>query len=253
MELSLELLLILFLVAAFAGLVDTLAGGGGLITVPVLLLTGMPPVMALGTNKLQGVAGTATASIYLLRSRALDWRKIKPLLPFALGGAALGTLLVQLVEPRALTLIIPTVLVLIAAYFLALAFRPGIEGRERISDTSFRRWVVPGIGFYDGMFGPGTGSFFSLAGSFFRGQSVVEASVNTKALNCATNLASLVVFILAGQVLWLVGGVMALGQLIGAWLGARSLLRVKPLYLKLLIVVVCLLMLARYLVQQVSG
>lgn len=236
----------LFVVAALAGWVDTLAGGGGLITLPVLLLSGMPPVMALGTNKLQGVVGTATASVYLLRSRALQWHKIKAQLLFALLGAALGTLLVQFIDAQALTLIVPFVLGAIAIYFLVLTFLPGIEGRERLSDARFRYWLVPGIGLYDGMFGPGTGSFFSLAGSYFRGQSVVEASVHAKALNCATNLASLVVFILAGQVVWLVGAAMALGQLVGAWMGARSLLKVNPTHLKLLIVTVCLLMLVRY-------
>ncbi len=248
MEVSIELLAALFFVAALAGWVDTLAGGGGLITVPALLLTGMPPVMALGTNKLQGVVGTATASFYLLRSRALVWRNIKALMLFALFGAALGTLLVQFIDASALMLIVPFVLGIIAVYFLVLTFVPGIEGRERLSDTQFRRWLVPGIGFYDGMFGPGTGSFFSLAGSYFRGQSVVEASVNAKALNCATNLASLAVFVVAGQLVWLVGAVMALGQILGAWLGARSLLKVNPTYLKLMIVTVCLLMLVRYVV-----
>ena len=108
-ELTFELIITLFFLAVFAGLMDTLVGGGGLITVPGLMLTGMPPVAVLATNKLQGCSGTMTASIVLFRGRHLDWNTLKHPMFMAALGATIGVLLVRQIDAQALSFIIPTV------------------------------------------------------------------------------------------------------------------------------------------------
>ncbi len=115
-----------------------------------------------------------------------------------------------------------------------------------MSRRAYVSTVVPAIGAYDGAFGPGTGSLFALGGVALRGFDLRRSTALAKTLNFATNVAALLVFIVAGQVLWTVGAVMAVGQFAGAWIGSRLLLRVNPLVLRVLIVVVSLGMLVRF-------
>lgn len=248
-QLSVELLMLLFFVAIFAGFVDTLAGGGGLITVPTLILAGIPPIMALGTNKLQGSMGTATATIMMLRKGKIEWKQVKHTMFYAFIGASLGTLILQFVSTDALSLIVPIVLVIIACYFI-FSSRISVAGRKpRVTMNLYQKGVVPIIGFYDGFFGPGTGSFFSLAGVALRGQQLLDATATAKALNFSANIASLVVFVFVGKIVWLAGLVMMAGQVIGAWLGAHSLFRIPTNLLRFVIVTVCLTMLIRYVTE----
>ena len=109
--------------------------------------------------------------------------------------------------------------------------------------------MVPAIGWYDGMFGPGTGSFFALAGVALRGQGMVDSTATAKTLNFATNISSLIVFLLAGKVAWLIGLLMMLGQVMGAWAGSHILLKIHPRYLRILVVLMCSGMLIRYFVN----
>ena len=248
-ELSTQILALLFFIAVVAGLLDTLAGGGGLIAMPALILAGVPPLMALGTNKLQGSVGTATATLLLFRSRKLDWPQMKPLMLFAFLGAAVGTVLVQFIDTRVLSFVIPFVLLIIGLYFL---FSPGLahsSGQQKISESTYKKKVVPAIGFYDGMFGPGTGSFFSLAGVSLRGLGLIDAAARAKSLNFATNVASLIIFLLAGQIAWMAGVLMMGGQVLGAWMGTHFLYKINPAILRPLVVIMCFSMLARYVWQ----
>lgn len=245
-ELVGSVLVLLFCVAVVAGFIDTLAGGGGLIALPALLAAGVPPLAALGTNKLQGSVGTATASVMMLRKGRVVWGDVRGLMLFAFLASAGGSLAVQFLDVAVLSLLIPFVLLGTALYF---ALSSAITVARVVSagrQTVFRRIAVPAIGWYDGMFGPGTGSFFSLAGVSLRGQSLIDATAVAKTLNFATNIASLLVFLTAGKVVWLAGAVMILGQLLGAWLGAHCLLRINQTFLRCLVVVMCLAMLARY-------
>ncbi|WP_269082094.1 TSUP family transporter [Demequina salsinemoris] len=235
-------------VAAFAaGLLDTLAGGGGLITVPALLLAGVPPVQALGTNKLQGSFGTLTATVAVIRRHGVAWRDVRGPMLVAFAGSAVGSVVILFVDPAALEIVIPVVLVAIAAYFLLVRDAHLPPPRARMSKRTYVSTVVPAIGAYDGAFGPGTGSLFALGGVALRGFDLRRSTALAKTLNFATNLAALIVFVIAGKVVWIVGGVMALGQLCGAWIGSRLLLRVNPLVLRVLIVVVSVAMLVRFL------
>jgi len=246
MDISIDLLLFLFAASVVAGTMDTMVGGGGLITLPSLMLTGLSPINALGTNKLQGSVGTATATFLLLRKSKIRWRHIKPLFIAAFAGSVIGTVAVQFINQQALSVIIPVVLVLIIVYFLF--YNPGRTKNFsfKVGAGKFTYLVVPGIGFYDGMFGPGTGSFFTFANVLLRRAKLVAATATAKPLNFATNVASLLVFILFGHVVWHVGLVMMLGQALGARLGVHLLYRVNPQYLRLFVITVCLLMLARY-------
>lgn len=246
-SLSWEVLLILFSMALVAGFVDTLAGGGGLITVPVLLLSGVPPIQALATNKVQSTFGTSVATFNMFRNRLLQWETIRVPFIMSLLGAALGTLLVQQLDVAVLDVVIPIVLVLIGLYFLLAKGAGAVERKPRLSEPVFNRTAIPAIGFYDGLFGPGTGSFFSLANVALRGEMIVQATAKAKAFNFASNIASALVFILSGKVVWLAALAMMIGQVIGATVGAKVMIRHGARLIRPIIVVVCFLMMIRYL------
>lgn len=243
---SIDLLVILFIVAIIAGFIDTLAGGGGLITMPALLISGVPPLAALGTNKLQGSVGTATSTYMMLKHKRIQWHKVKFLMLFAFIGSALGSIAVQFVNVEVLSFIIPFVLLLIAVYFAISPTPKDERSKPRLSKTKYRTIIVPTIGWYDGMFGPGTGSFFSLAGASLRGYNLVNSTAIAKALNFSTNIAALFVFIIAGKFVLILGLVMMFGQMIGAWLGSHCLFKIKPIYLRVLVICMCLGMLSKY-------
>ncbi len=251
MEFSVDILVLLFLVAALAGFLDTLAGGGGLLTIPALMLAGAPPLMALGTNKLQGCVGTATSSVLLLARRKVHWRDVRWMALSAFLGSVVGTVIIQFVDTALLGFMIPCVLVFIAGYFIAAPYIKSDANRPRLSSRTYQTTVIPAIGCYDGMFGPATGSFFAFAGVSLRGLELIKATAIAKPLNLATNLASLMVFLLAGQVFWPAGMAMMAGQIVGATCGSNYLFKINPARLRLLIVAVCFLMLGRYAYQAV--
>lgn len=245
-QLSIELLTLLFFVALVAGFLDTLAGGGGLLCIPALILAGLPPLPALATNKLQGSMGTATATLLLIKNKKISWPVIKPLMIMAFIGSVIGTTAVQFINTDVLSFVIPIVLMCIAVYFV-ISPKPNMQDAEpALSESQFRRFVVPVIGFYDGMFGPGTGSFFALSGVICRRLDIIKATATAKPLNFATNIASLIVFVLAGHIVWTIGLLMMVGQAIGAWCGAHFLYKINPTYLRWVIVTMCTAMLTKY-------
>lgn len=248
MSLTWQTLAILAVVALVAGFVDTLAGGGGLLTLPALMLAGLPPLVALGTNKLQSSFGTGMATYQVLRRRRVSWHDVRWPMLFAFLGSAAGSTAIQWADPDSLRFMIPVVLAVIAAYFLFVprAHEPSAE--PRLSSRRFQTVLVPAIGAYDGAFGPGTGSLFALAGVALRAKTLVESTAMAKTLNFATNFASLLVFLVVGHLVWLAGAVMIVGQLAGAYAASHVLFRVKPLVLRVLIVVMSLGMLVKVLV-----
>lgn len=246
MMLSIELLFILFMVAILAGFVDAMAGGGGLLTLPALLLTGLNPVAVLATNKLQACAGSLSASLTMIKKGIAKPKTIKTALILAFIGSAVGTVLVQLSPPDFLKTAIPFIVGAIGLYTL---FSPNLGNYQQPPKLSHKAWqngVVPAIGFYDGYFGPGTGTFFSLSGVVGRGQDLVAATGNAKLLNFATNIASLIFFIIGGQVVWTVGLVMMVGQIIGAYLGSNMVVKGGAKFIRPVIVLMCFLMVLRY-------
>ncbi len=243
---SIELLSLLFLVSVIAGLLDTLAGGGGLIAVPALILSGVPPLAALGTNKLQGSMGTATASYMMLKNKKIIWNNIKYLMLTAFIGAGLGTVVVQFINTDILEFIIPIVLLFIAIYFLISPKPVNDRAEPKLTNKKYNNIVIPFIGYYDGMFGPGTGSFFALSGVVCRGHDLITSTAIAKPLNFATNIASLMVFVVAGHIVWVVGILMMVGQVLGAWIGSHCLFNINPTYLRAVVVLMCSAMLIKY-------
>ncbi len=208
--------------AAFAaGLMDSIAGGGGLITVPVLLATGLPPALALGTNKLQASFGSGTALLRYARAGLVPREEVAPAIGFTAVGAGLGTLTVRFLPTAWLTGLIP---VLLVGIFLFLLFRPqwGAEARDaRWNRLPFYVVFGLGLGFYDGFLGPGTGTFWTVALTGLLGHGLIRATAQTKVANFTSNLVSLAVFALLGQVSWALGLLMGACQALGARIGTR--------------------------------
>ncbi|MES9904746.1 MAG: TSUP family transporter [Sedimenticola sp.] len=239
--LSPELLLLLFAVGLIAGTVDAIAGGGGLIALPALLFIGLPPAQALATNKLQGSFGTFSSSLYFIRSGLVNLRSARFMIACTFVGSASGTLLVQSIGATFLNSFIPLLLIAIALYFW---LAPGIRDEsatKRIGEKLFALTVGFGAGFYDGFFGPGAGTFFAVGFVGLLGFGLTSATAHTKVLNFTSNIASLLFFILGGQVIWSLGLVMGCGQLIGGRLGAKLVIRKGARLIRPLIVTVTIL------------
>ncbi len=245
---SIELLSFLFFIAIVAGFLDTLAGGGGLISLPALILSGIPPLAALGTNKLQGSMGTAIATFIMFSKKRISWAEHKPLMLSAFIGATVGTIIVQFIKTDILSFVIPLVLLFIGLYFLFAPYLIKKMHFYKLSKNKYRTVVIPAIGFYDGLFGPGTGSFFALSGVICQGKELISATATAKSLNFATNIASLIIFLAAGHVVWVAGILMMLGQAIGAWLGAHFLFKINPAYLRWVVIFMCFSMLLKYMI-----
>lgn len=234
-----EALAALAAIALVAGCIDAIAGGGGLLTMPALLLAGLDPVAAIATNKLQGSFGTASATVAFARARLIDWGSAWPLAAIAGASSIVGALGVQFLPRPLLEAVIPVLLVAIALYF---ALSPKIRdesARARLPVTLFAATVPPLVGIYDGIFGPGAGSFYMLAFVTLLGFGVVRATAHTKLLNFASNVGSLGLYILLGAVVWPVGLVMAGASLIGAQIGSRLALRLGSRLIRPLLVAVC--------------
>ncbi|HMS96025.1 MAG TPA: TSUP family transporter [Tabrizicola sp.] len=237
-EVSTHLALILVLAAFCAGFVDSIAGGGGLISVPALLLVGASPVEALATNKLQGTFGAGTAMLaYARAGQVRPGEQLGMAASGAVAGAG-GAMVAHLVPVEALRLIMPVVLIGVAGFF---ALKPGLSDdarAERMRPAVFAATAVPLIAAYDGFFGPGTGSFFMMGFVLLAGFGILKATAHTKVLNFASNIGSLLVFIPSGAMWWAVGLAMAMAQIAGASLGARLAMRVGARLIKPLLVLV---------------
>lgn len=232
------ILLALGFVGLAAGFVDAIAGGGGMLSVPALLAAGLPPVSALATNKMQSVIGTIMAVATYWRRGFVDLRRLAPAIAASFAGSIVGALTVSRIDTSLLNLAVPVALIAIALYFL---FAPKLSDADRAARLPFGPFVpVMGflIGFYDGVFGPGTGSFFTVGFVVLFGLGLTRATGSTKALNVTSNLAALVVFIPQGQVIWPIALVMAIGQIAGGYIGARTGIRYGATIIRPLVVVV---------------
>jgi uncharacterized membrane protein YfcA len=241
-DLPLWLYPLLLLTGLVAGFVDSIAGGGGLITLPVLLNLGMPPQMALGTNKLQATFGSGSATWHYGRAGLIDFRACWLGVGFTLVGAAVGTLLVSHLPAEVLRQTIPWLLLGIAVYFL---FQPKLGERDvrgRIGPTLFHVVFGLGIGFYDGFFGPGTGTFWAMAYMLGLGFNLTRATAHTKVMNFTSNVVSLAVFLAGGQVHFMAGICMGAGQLLGARLGSKVVIRrgtrlIRPFFITVVLAI----------------
>ncbi len=212
--------------ALCAGTVDAIAGGGGLLSVPALLAAGLPPHMALGTNKGQSLFGSLAAAVRYARAGLVDGRAARVTFPAALLGALAGSGLVLALKPETLR---PLVLVLIVvAAVLVTVVRPTPRGA---AESPIRRaWLVPAsialsIGAYDGFFGPGAGTFYIAAFVALMRLTPARASADAKIANFASNVGAAVLFAGRGVIVWPIALPMAGAQLLGGYLGAHIAVR----------------------------
>ncbi len=244
-----EILALLGFVGLAAGFVDAIAGGGGLIALPVLMSAGVPPVSAMATNKMQSIIGTAVASFTYWRKGLLNLKAIIPAIILTFIGAYLGAFFVKQIDNPILLYAVPIALIIIAIYFF---FAPNLSDKDKVARLNFIYFApMLGflIGFYDGIFGPGTGSFFTIGFITLFGFGVLKATANAKILNFTSNLAALALFIPSGDVVWQIALIMMLGQIIGARLGALAGIRFGAKFIKPLIVLVSIAMAIKLIIN----
>jgi uncharacterized membrane protein YfcA len=240
-------LALLGLVGLVAGFVDSIAGGGGLLCLPSLMLAGLDPLSALATNKLQGTFGTGSATWAFARKGHLSLKGNMPAVITTFAGAALGVAAVSLAPLGLLRAGLPVLLIAMALYFALSPRLSNDDAHPRLKPIAFIAGFAPVIGFYDGIFGPGTGSFFMLCLVTLFGLGIVRATATTKLMNFTSNIASLLMFVAGGKILWTAGLVMGLGQVIGAQVGSHLAMAKGAAIIRPLLVIVCCAMAIRLL------
>jgi uncharacterized membrane protein YfcA len=238
--------------AVLTGFIDAIAGGGGLIMMPALLFAGLPPINALATNKLQSVFGTGVAMSNYGRKGLIDWKRARLSAALVFVGAAAGTIAVQLIESTVLQLIVPVLLVGAAAYILLSPRMTDEDARQRLSADGYAP-VGAAVGFYDGFFGPGAGTFYTTSLVALRGLGLTRGTALTKLLNFVSNVASVLLFALGGKMEWLLGLCMAAGAMTGGWMGSHTAMHFGARLIRPLLVAISLGMTAKLLWDYFAG
>ncbi|HEY0287152.1 MAG TPA: TSUP family transporter [Pseudomonas sp.] len=247
LEVEMSIVIGLAMVAFFAGFFDAIAGGGGLITLPALLIAGVDPVAAIATNKCQAASATVSATVAFTRKRMIEWRSGLPMAVMSFIGGGLGAYSLSYLPKLALETLVPVLLIVVALYF---SFAPQLDSQSRkakIPSIVFCLLCAPFIGFYDGVFGPGVGSFFMVAFVMIMGQGILQAMANSKLLNASCNLGALLVFSMLGTIIWPIALAMAFAAFVGAQLGARCAVRFGSRLIKPLLITVCCIMAVKLL------
>jgi uncharacterized membrane protein YfcA len=241
------ILLLLGLTGFVGGFVDAIAGGGGLVTIPVLVSVGVPPVAAFATNKLQSVIGTLIAATTYWRRGFIDLRAM--LVPMVLGfaGGFTGAFAVKQIDTSVLNYAVPIALIAIAVYFTFAPKLTDADSHSRLDARIFVPVMAVIVGFYDGLFGPGAGSFLTMGFVALFGFGITRAAGNTKAVNLMSNAGALALFLPAGDVILPVAGVMILGQVVGGYLGARTGIRFGARLIRPMVVVISVVLALRLL------
>lgn len=243
-----DVLALLALTGLAAGFVDSIAGGGGLLTVPALLWAGLSPAQALATNKLQSSFGSFSATMKFVRSGELDLATIRLMIACTFIGASAGALAVQAINPEFLRDAIPLMLIAIALWLIFSPKAGELDAHQRIGATAFALTIGTGVGFYDGVFGPGTGTFFAIAFVSLLGFNLKKATAHTKALNFTSNIASLLMFLAGGQIVWIVGLTMGVGQYVGAQVGAHLVIRNGAKFVRPVLLIVSMAITAKIVI-----
>lgn len=215
---------------------------GRLVNRPRTVSGGITPAQALATNKLQSVGGSFSASLYFIRRGAVNLKQQKLTIALTLVGSMLGAILVQYMRADILRQILPLLVIGIGVYFLLTPRLGVVDQQRRLSALPFALIAGGGIGFYDGFFGPGAGSFYALAFVTLCGFNLAKSTAHAKVLNFTSNLGGLIFFIIGGKVVWSIGLVMLVGQVLGARLGAHMVLTRGQKLIRPMIVVVSFVM-----------
>ncbi|MCJ1656139.1 TSUP family transporter [Staphylococcus sp. NRL 16/872] len=246
MDISLDMIIIIIVFGFVAAFIDAVVGGGGLISIPALLAVGMPPALALGTNKLASSFGSLTSAIKFIRSGKVDLSIVLKLFPFifvfSAGGASLATFLPAEVLK-------PLVIVILTLVLIYTIFKKDWGDVRTFSKLTFGKAIIfVGllllIGFYDGFLGGGTGSFMLFVLLMF-GFDFLSAAGNAKVLNFASNIGALILFIILGQVDFVYGLIMGVSMIFGSYLGAQLAISKGVGYVKLLFIIVTALLILK--------
>ena len=246
MELNLQMFLIVCPFLFLAGLVDAIGGGGGLISLPAYLIAGLPPHMAIATNKMSSTCGTAIATGRLIKNKLVDFKLAVPSILAAILGSSLGAKLSLLVDEKIMLFIV--ILILPICAFLVLNKKlfndqgsDEVKADKRTYITAIVSALVVGV--YDGFYGPGTGTFLIIAFTVFAKLNLTTANAQAKVINLTSNVTALVIFFLNGEVLIPLGLAAAACNMLGGYLGVGLMLKngskiVRPSIL----IVLCLLL-----------
>ncbi|MCL6633436.1 MAG: TSUP family transporter [Alicyclobacillus herbarius] len=246
LHLTIGLISFLFVAGFIASFIDSTVGGGGLVTLPSLLLAGLPPALALGTNKLAGTMSSLTSTLSYLRSGKVDFRLTRWLFPLSLAGSVLGADLARHLPSAFLKPLVVVLLIAVTVYTLV---------KKDFGLRKERRTLTPQlilaaaalaliIGFYDGFFGPGTGSFLIFV-FLFLGYDYVEASGNAKVLNFGSNIGALATFAGLHAVDWRIGLIMGVGMVLGAVAGSQMAIRKGAAYVRPIFIVVTVILIGK--------
>lgn len=244
---TIEIILFLVLAGFTASFIDSVVGGGGLISVPALLTTGLPPAVVLGTNKLGGTMSSLTSSISFLMSGKMDVKLVRKWFPLSLIGSVAGAYTVRLIPPDFLK---PLVIILLLAVTLYTLVGNKRRNARPTAPQLTKKILLLGavvalaLGYYDGFFGPGTGSFLLFAFVMI-GFDFVQAAGNAKALNFASNIGSLAAFAFMGHVNWYYGIPLALSMVAGALIGSQVAIRKGAAYVKPLFIAVTTILIGK--------
>ena len=248
-----ETITLLFFAGLSAGFIDSIAGGGGLISLPALLWAGLPPHMALGTNKMQSTWGTMMAVRKYAKAGLVAWKDVRLAVLVTFVFASLGTWAVTQVSNDVLKMIVPWMLMAVAVYVL---FSPRMGKHPISARLSVGAFALLGgsvLGFYDGFFGPGTGAFWTIACLSLMGMELTRATAFTKVVNLTSNIASLIVFVFMGRVNYEIAAAMICGQLIGGRLGAGMAIRHGAPFIRIIFISVVLAMVTKLLWEQFAA
>lgn len=250
--LTLSTLILCSCAALAGGFIDAIAGGGGLLTVPALLVSGLPPHFVLGTNKISAVLGTTVALINFTRHKLVKWKLAIWGIAFSLAGSWLGSLLALWLEPA----VLGKILIFLLPLGMIATFIPTKKKdtkNQEISGIAFWLYlplICLGIGVYDGFFGPATGSFLIIALHWILRLDLLEASGTAKAFNLASNLSGAISFIWHGTVIWELGLIMAACLMLGNWLGSAFAIHVGAKAVKRFLFIALALLLITLIFQQ---
>ncbi len=245
MELTLSTYLIVCPLVFLAGLIDSVAGGGGLISLPAYYLAGLPPVLAAGTNKLSACLGTVASTTRFVRGKKVDWKAAVFAAVGAFPGSWLGTMLLRQIPEDAVRLLMICAIPLVAVIVLR---KKEIAGRCLVSESFYRPAALAigfVIGFYDGLIGPGTGTFLILMFTMALGMEAVLASGTAKVVNLTSNVAALISLLSTGNVLIALGLPAALCGIAGNWLGAGLTMKKGAGFIRWMMLAVLALLLAK--------
>eukprot|EP01029_Cantina_marsupialis_P024751 TRINITY_DN6429_c0_g2_i3.p1 TRINITY_DN6429_c0_g2~~TRINITY_DN6429_c0_g2_i3.p1 ORF type:complete len:264 (-),score=31.53 TRINITY_DN6429_c0_g2_i3:187-957(-) len=241
-DISLMWIMAFILTGFIAGYIDSIAGGGGMVQVPVLLYSGIPPVFVLATNKMSGMFGALMATIKYASSKKINWKVVSIAIIPCLIASYIGSKLVMYLPEW---IIQWAILISIAIAMISL-FKKSKNIEEKKIELNKKNIILSTapIGFYDGLLGPGTGTYLTISMKKFLNLDFLVATASTKPLNFATNFGSVVAFFFAGKILWMVALPMAIANILGSYVGSHYAIKGGEKFIKKVLVSVLILMLA---------